>query len=100
MVSTTRTRPDPEPLCYTPREAALVLSVSRTKIYELMAAGLSMVLVTQTGAQGVRSGEDLDAAAAEVAASDGADTGDADIKNTDIENTDSKNLELDWSLLR
>jgi excisionase family DNA binding protein len=27
-------------LCYTPREAATLLSVSRTKVYELMAAGL------------------------------------------------------------
>src|SRR3981189_615482 len=60
----------------------------------MLAAGLSMVLVTQADAQSVRSGEDPDAAAAEVSASDGADTGDADIKNTD-----SKNLELDWSLL-
>jgi hypothetical protein len=70
----------------------------------MLAAGLSMVLVTQADAQSVRSGEDPDAAAAEVSASDGADTGDADIKNTDSKNTDSKNtdsknLELDWSLL-
>ncbi|MGK5738505.1 helix-turn-helix domain-containing protein [Micromonospora sp. URMC 103] len=26
-------------LCYTPREAATLLSVSRTKVYELLAAG-------------------------------------------------------------
>jgi hypothetical protein len=55
----------------------------------MLVAGLSMVLVTQAGAQSVRSGEDPDAVAAEVSASDEADTGDADIKN----------LELDWSLL-
>jgi excisionase family DNA binding protein len=29
-----------EKLCYTAREAAELLSVSRTKVYELMAAGL------------------------------------------------------------
>ncbi len=35
-----------ERLCYTPREAAALLSVSRTKIYELMASGrLDSILI-------------------------------------------------------
>lgn len=39
----TSTNENPQPrlhrLCYTPREAAALLSVRRTKIYELMASG-------------------------------------------------------------
>jgi hypothetical protein len=55
----------------------------------LAAAGVSMVLAAQAGAQAVPSGEEPDAA--EAAA---ADAGDADNKDADI-----RNLELDWSLL-